>query len=190
MDTLDLLDDGFAFARVKLVGIGDTPLDTPTPCEDWDLRQLVNHLVNAAGTAAGVLSGEDPVDPWTRSPEDMANTDSGWPTPVTKYDAVTATIVKAARDGALERLYFLHQTDMPGLVLAKGAVFDAVIHAWDVAKATGQDPTIPEPIAAEFLEMASGIPDANRSVAFGPRFVVDDSAPAGDRLVGLLGRHP
>jgi uncharacterized protein (TIGR03086 family) len=191
METLPLVEQGFAWARSRVVGIGDTALDSATPCANWDLRQLVNHAVNAATTAAGVLSGVDKVDPWSRSADEMADTDSGWPNPLVRYDETIATILDAVKNGACQQLFLLQGAQMPGEMLARAATFDSVVHGWDIAKATGQDPTIPPELAETFIAFAAMIPEDSemRSLAFGPKLPADPSASPTDRLVALLGRQ-
>jgi uncharacterized protein (TIGR03086 family) len=190
VETVDLLEQGFAFARERIAGIGETPLDAPTPCEDWDLRQLVNHAVNAVTIAAGVLSGESDVDPWSRSPGELADTDAGWPHPEARFGEVTGAIVAACREGALERRYPMRGTELPGEFLARACALDSVLHGWDIAKATGQDATIPTAVADEILPHADGLPDQARVATFGPRIDVPNGATASDRLVAVLGRQP
>jgi uncharacterized protein (TIGR03086 family) len=190
MEPLELAEQTFAFTRSKIAGIGSTPLDTPTPCSTWDLRHLVNHAVNAVGIAAGVLSGVDDRDPWTGSAELLADTDIPWPDAAGSYDEVTGAVIGAARAGAMGQSFFLHQSQMPGAVMVHSVAFDSAIHGWDIAKATGQDPTIPAEIAEHFIPLASGLPDAVRGLVFAPAVEVPADAPASDRLVALLGRQP
>jgi hypothetical protein len=67
---------------------------------------------------------------------------------------------------------------------------DALLHGWDVAKASGQDTEIPAGPAAEVLAFME------RNGGDGPRpnfdapVAVADGASVGERLVGLSGRHP
>jgi uncharacterized protein (TIGR03086 family) len=192
VETIELVEQGFAWMRTRIVGIRNTPLDTPTPCEKWDLRQLINHAVNATATIAGVLSG-DAVDAWgpgAVSADEMAELDAGWPDPVQRYDEVTTAIVDAAKGDSPERTYLMHGAHQPAFVLARAVAFDSVVHGWDVSKATKQDPTIPSRLADAFLEFAAGIPDASRGLVFGPRIDVAASASPTDRLVTFLGRRP
>jgi uncharacterized protein (TIGR03086 family) len=190
VETLELAEQAFGFARSRIAGIGDTALDSPTPCDEWDLRRLVNHAVNAVGIAAGVLNGTDDRDPWAGSAEALAAADIGWPDAVGSYDEVVGSVFAAARAGALERLYFLHQAQMPGEVMIRSVAFDSAVHGWDIARATGQDPTIPEAVALEFLPLAASIAEPTRSIVFRPVVDVAATASASDRLVALLGRNP
>jgi uncharacterized protein (TIGR03086 family) len=190
MDTIDLLQQGFAFTRSRIVGVGGTPLDSRTPCDSWNLRQLVNHAVNAAGSAAGVLAGEDSTDPWSQSPGELADTDSGWPHPEVKYDEAANKILVACENGALDQLFSLRDMQLPGAFLARAVLFDSVVHGWDISRTSGQDATIPSAVADELVGQASMIPEEARGDVFGPVVDVPDGASASDRLVALLGRQP
>lgn len=191
---MELVEQGFAWGRSRIVGIGDTPLDSPTPCADWDLRQLVNHTVNAAATIAEVLSSDGEHDAWgpnAKMPQEMADTDTSWPNPVDHYDQVTSVIILAARNSPPEQTFLQGGRRQPALSLARAVTFDSVVHGWDIAKATGQDPTIPPEIAEAFIAFAAPIAEAEMAlVVFAPRVEVPPSASPTERLVGLLGRQP
>ena len=190
---MELVEQGFAWGRSCIVGIGDTPLNSPTPCEKWDLRQLVNHTVNAAATIAGVLSADDASDAWgsgARTPEEMADADTSWPNPVEHYDQVTGTIIRAVEDGPPDRTFLMNGARQPAIMLARAVTFDSVVHGWDIAKATGQDTTIPADVAEAFIEFAAAIPEATRGLVFAARIDVPATASPTARLVGLLGREP
>jgi uncharacterized protein (TIGR03086 family) len=192
-ETLKLVEEGFAWARSRIVGIGDTPLNAPTPCENWDLRQLINHAVNAVATIAGVLTGPDTVDAWgpgAVSADEMANIDSGWPNPVLRYDELTSTIVETAKTDPPERTFLMHGAHQRTIVLARAVVFDSVVHGWDIAKATGQEATIPSALAEPLLAFAASIPDGSRAPSFAPTIDMSASASPTARLVGFLGRQP
>jgi uncharacterized protein (TIGR03086 family) len=193
MEPMELVEQGFAWGRSRIVGIGDTPLDAPTPCDQWDLRQLVNHTVNAAATIAGVLTGDGHTDAWgsgARMPEEMAATDTTWPNPVEEFDEVTATIIRAVEEAPADRTFPMNGVRQPAIALARAVTFDSVVHGWDIAKATGQDATIPPDIAESFIELASSLPDSVRGFVFATRVDVPATASPSARLVGLLGRQP
>jgi uncharacterized protein (TIGR03086 family) len=194
VETIELVEQGIAWGRSRIVGIGDTPLDSPTPCADWDLRQLVNHTVNAAATIAEVLSSNGEHDAWgpqARMPQEMADTDTSWPNPVEHYDEVTRVIIGAARSSPPEQTFLQGGRRQPAISLARAVTFDSVVHGWDIATATGQDPTIPPEIAEAFIEFAAPIAALDLPVAvFSPRVDVPANASPSDRLVALLGRRP
>ncbi len=71
------------------------------------------------------------------------------------------------------------------------AFVDQVVHGNDIAKATGQDATIPPDLAEAAFAMVSGnLNDQNRGNAFGPAVDVSGDARTQDKLLAYLGRHP
>ena len=70
--------------------------------------------------------------------------------------------------------------------------FDLVVHGWDLARATGQDETIPEPEVDRILAFVDrmGTATMRDNGVTGPEVAVADDAPKRDRMLGLLGRDP
>jgi uncharacterized protein (TIGR03086 family) len=80
---------------------------------------------------------------------------------------------------------------MPGAMMAQIAFMEHLTHAWDIAKATGQDTTLPPALVSECLEIVTTMDAMLRMPGVcGPAVSVPDDAPAQDKLVAFLGRHP
>jgi uncharacterized protein (TIGR03086 family) len=98
--------------------------------------------------------------------------------------------------GALQRSVVLPVGQVPGEVALGLALTDAVVHGWDLAKATGQDTTIDESLATMLLAgleqsvTADMRQPGGAMPVFAPAFPVDAGRPAGERLVAFLGRQP
>ena len=68
---------------------------------------------------------------------------------------------------------------------------DLVVHAWDIARATGQDEKLPEDEVTVFYELMLPFGDMLRMGGVcGPEVPVPATAPMQDRLLGLMGRTP
>lgn len=81
---------------------------------------------------------------------------------------------------------------LEGMRLVDFNLGDALVHTWDLARATGQEPDL-DPVAVEaaYGIWAKAPLDLSRQYgAFGPEVAVPEDAPLTDRLVGLLGREP
>jgi uncharacterized protein (TIGR03086 family) len=175
--------------------VGGVPaelLDAPTPCPEYSLGDLVDHVGGTAlaftGAAAkdmGESTAHGPsgdasrlADDWrTRIPHDLVGLAEAWRDP----EAWTGT----TRAGGLE---------LPGEVAGLVALDELVIHGWDVARASGQeyacDAASLEAVHG-FVEQFS-VPgqEAARAGLFGPVVEVPDDAPLLDRVIGLTGRDP
>ena len=157
-----------------------------TPCTEWDVRTLANHLVGGTWMFAGAVSGAPmPTD----SPSDVVGDDAE-----VAYGEAVAALSKASSDpAALERPAQLPIGTVPGQVALSLALLDTVVHGWDLARATGQEASVPDGLAEATLAFATAaIGDQMRGpgMPFGPRVEIASDAPAIDRLVAFLGRQP
>jgi uncharacterized protein (TIGR03086 family) len=94
--------------------------------------------------------------------------------------------------GAMDRMVKLPFGEMPAGMAVNIAIFDVTTHAWDLARATGQDVEIDPEVAALAYEVAQGMlsDDMRATGLFGPSVSVSDDAPMCDRLAALAGRTP
>jgi uncharacterized protein (TIGR03086 family) len=176
-----------------LVGqVPDDLLDAPTPCPDYTVGDLVDHVGGAAlaftgaavkdkgdATASGPSGDASRLgDDWrTRIPRDLTGLAEAWRDP----DAWTGM----TRAGGVE---------LPGEVAGLVALDELVLHGWDIARATGRDYECDLPsleAVRGFVEQLSGPGlEAAREGLFGPVVDVPADAPLLDRVVGLAGRDP
>jgi len=93
--------------------------------------------------------------------------------------------------GALDQIVSGPAGSMPARVLAGINLLDTATHSWDVAKATGQDATLPEPVARFAFEVAPEIVTPElRAGRFDLEVPVAADADPTDRLVAFFGRTP
>jgi uncharacterized protein (TIGR03086 family) len=191
MTTLDL---GPAAARMAdlVRNVTDDQLQGPTPCPDYSLGDLLDHVgglalafTGAAAKDVGGAGAQGPSadasrlgDDWRiRISEDLAGLAEAWRDP----EAWTG-MTKA---GGI---------DLPGEVAGLVALDELVVHGWDVARASGQaydcDAASLDAVHG-FVEQFSGPgQEASRQGLFGPVVDVPAGAPLLDRVIGLTGRDP
>lgn len=176
MDLLDLFDRGSAWAASKIPG-AVTRLDDPTPCERWDVRALLNHMIESQQYFAATARGEQASLPNADTPIDAIGDD-----PARAYEAMREETLRAHREpGVLEKTG-------PSLGIA---FVDQLVHGADLARATGQDATIPDDLARAAFSMIDGqLTDERRGAGFKPAVDVGDGASAQDKLLAYTGRHP
>jgi uncharacterized protein (TIGR03086 family) len=177
MDDRDigLLAASLAEAEAAVRAVRPEQRHLPTPCPDYDVGALVDHLVGWARSFAGRLTGDD------REP-DPASYRAG-DDPGAEIHEAGSAIVAAFRAGS-----------PAGAALPIGMlVGEYVVHGWELSRAIGREPVV-DPAAAELaLGTLSGMlkPEyRGEGKAFGLEVPVDGSAPAVDRLVGFSGRDP
>jgi uncharacterized protein (TIGR03086 family) len=174
-----------ATARV-VAGIQPNQLSAATPDPEWDVRALLNHVVAGNLWAAELGSGKTIEAVGDRLDGDVLGDD-----PAAAYDASA----KLAADtfqapGALEAPCAVSYGPVPGSVYAGHRLLDVLIHGWDLAVATGQDPTLdPELVRACLDVVEPQLSLLQASGAFGPALETTPDADEQTRLLAMLGRR-
>lgn len=158
-----------------------------TPCSDWNVRTLVNHLVNEQLWVPPLMSGATVADVGDSLDGDLLGDD-----PIGAWDAAAAAASAALHDdGALDRTVHLSFADVPGSEYAWQLIGDLVIHAWDLARGIGADERLDPGLAAEVMERLA--PDVETFANYGlfaPQTPVDADADVQLRLLAMTGRTP
>lgn len=182
---------GFA-AAVALGGrvvaaVRPDQLALPTPCDDYDVRTLVGHLVAVLQRISAVARGEHPHS----IPQEVTGVpDEHW------FDAWEGgrrqTEAAWADDAVLGRPLVLPFATLPGAVAMAIYTAEVTAHTWDLARATGQTPAWDDSVVAGALAtMTMALPPEVRAEApFADPVTVADDAPAIDRFVAWMGRLP
>jgi len=188
--TADLLAAVLADLAPVVGGIGPDALHRPTPCTQYDVGQLRDHVLGWLTTFAGGFA-----DPQGRAPADVG----GYRAPddpaaaAAEVRAAAERLGTAVRAGAADRPLWLGESSMPGDLAMSMILWEYQVHGWDLARATGQPWSSPAAAAEASLAFAPGMLTADYQgpgKAFAPRVPVPDDAPALDRLLGLSGRDP
>lgn len=173
-----------AEATEKIVaGIASKQMTLPTPCASYTVKGVVNHLVAGFDQWVAMASGK--IGEFVLDKPDVADA-------VKAYRAGRKAALKAFA-GADDKTFVLPGgLTMPGSQALGIALMEVVVHGWDIAKATGQDTSIDEMLAAGMLGGLEqmGLPRSPDGNPFGDAVRVSAKAPAGDRLVAFLGRKP
>jgi uncharacterized protein (TIGR03086 family) len=159
----------------------------PTPCEDFDVKTLLNHTVASVRGLADAAAGTT----WDMS---MYGRDLLGDDPAGSF-ATAASALREATTGedVLDRAWAMPSGESPGAQAIAIGILEVTQHAWDLARATGQDVAFDRELSEHALELAQqNLPpdDQRPPAAFGPSVPVDDAAPAHDRLAAFMGRTP
>jgi len=175
---VELLERAIGYTRGTLVTITPQLLDRPTPCSEWRLRHLLDHMGDSLDAFTEASGGLVPVTVVPRR---------GTPVDVLKEKA--CALLGAWSSPAAEVIWLGDARIDAGLLLRAGAL-EIVLHGWDVGQATGAGAALPEGLAAELLPVAEElVTDADRRVRFGPELPPADST-AGSRILAFSGRQP
>lgn len=166
----------------RVDGVGPGGWDAPTPCEGWVARDIVRHLVEWVPWWLG--EGTDHSMTVTVSVDD--DPAAAW--------AELRDQVQALLDGGEAETFDspMFGGAMPlGVATERFVTGDVLVHTWDLARATGQDASIDEDMAARMYEgmlpMDAVLRDSGQ---FGPRVPVPDDADTVTKLIAFTGRTP
>jgi uncharacterized protein (TIGR03086 family) len=170
-----------------VAGTSREQFSDPTPCADWDVEMLLDHIIGGCLTFAAGAEGRR-VD--ARNERHLTGQDH-----VGAYEnAAHASLAGFRAPGALERDFTLPWGDSPGSAALGVALADAAVHGWDLAKATGQETTIDDDIAEALYAMTTQMMEPKgrfpRMTAFNEPVGVRDDATIAQKLLAYLGREP
>jgi len=156
--------------------------DGPSPCSDWTALDVLAHNVEmcrmiaayAAGEPYGALSqpavGDDPRSTWAQARD--------------------LVLERLDHPGALQTEADTAWGVMPVDKFLRVVTVDPVIHTWDLARATGQEPVLDEGLVSAGLKQLTRAGDSIRGAQFAAAVAVPDDAPELDRFIAISGRRP
>lgn len=191
MDLFTAFEGAVASTAEIVKGTPDSQAGAPTPCVDWDVRSLLNHVVGTLWLAEGLFADREPR--YLMAPGGLPSADLIGGDAVAAYaEASSAALAAAGAGDALTRVHATPLGEMPGPALAGFTTLDILVHGWDLAKATGQPADLDGRLAEHalrFAEQALATPES-RSSRIGPPVAVSADAPVTERLAAFLGRQP
>jgi uncharacterized protein (TIGR03086 family) len=156
----------------------------PTPCTEWDVRMLVNHMVSECAWMPPLLEGKTIAEVGDRLEGDLLGNDprSAWDT--SAKEAVTA-VEAADLEGTVHVSY--------GDIRAEAYVFDVMtdlaVHGWDLARAIGGDEAMdPETVDVLFGHFKPREHSLKVSGVFGPKVEPPPGADLQTQLLAIFGR--
>lgn len=186
LDIPDLHAHACAVTQRLVDAVKDDQWHDATPCADWDVRELVNHIAADNLWVKPLMDGKTIPEVGDQFDGDVLGDD---PAGVTRSSAEEASAA-FAEPGAMERPVAVSYGPVPASVYAGHRFMDVLIHGWDLAVATGQDTALDPELVAACWEIVQ--PEAELFAAsgmFGTTVDVPPDAPLQTRLLGLLGRR-
>ena len=164
--------------RIQVMQMND-----PTPCEEFNVHDILDHMMVLGGTFAYMFRGEDP-------PELSPPGAYGW-VPSKEFREVMDDLLEAVRSpGALERTIESPLGAMDGETFARLVAFDGLVHSWDLATATGQRLALPRDVVDAVASFAHEAltDDMRDGDTFKQPTDADPSAGAIEQLAAFSGR--
>jgi len=172
-------------------GVRDDQLTSKTPCPDYSVADLLDHIGGLA-VAFTHAARKDDLTPHAPS-VDGSRLENGFRD---RIPTALGDLGQAWQDpGAYDGVTMAGPIEMPADQAALVALDEVTVHAWDLAVATGQPyPADPAAVAACRDFVAGFEPPAGGAAddggLFGPRVVVPPDASGLDQLIGATGRDP
>ena len=174
-DLLDLYERASEWSLDKVRG-ATAQLSTATGCDEWDVRTLLNHMLDTQRFFVGSARGQQASPPSATPPELMSDD------PAADFERARAeTVATFSQAGVIEKTG-------PSLGIAFS---DQLLHGWDLANATGQDTTMPTGLPEAAYEIIHGrFTEDQRKGVFKPEIKIATDASPQDRLLAYTGRAP
>ncbi len=190
-DRRSTLLDSYENAAVIVSGIDADELGHPTPCPKYDVAGLVDHLVEAGHRAAALGRGQAP-PPGDESPHVELSDAPGQ----LRSAAEEAAQAWGDDSSLLTRYTMPWGEECTGATLVDMYLAELAVHAWDLARATGQIGKLDPSLALPALEGARAVikPQYRNMVEpgapFGAEVYPTSGADDWERLSAFMGRDP
>jgi uncharacterized protein (TIGR03086 family) len=173
-EEVDLYKRASDWTIEKIANITD--LDAQSDCEDWSVRDLLNHMLGTQHYFLSSARGEDASMPGQKPPDLLSKS------PKADFEQARDEVVKTfGQEGVIEKTG-------PAIGIAFA---DMLLHGWDVARTTGQDATMPDGLAQAAYDVIHGrFTDEQRKGVFKPEISVGEDATPQQRLLAYTGRNP
>jgi uncharacterized protein (TIGR03086 family) len=183
MEPIERIERATAVASEKVKGVTAGDMAKSTPCSEFDVHALLNHMLGGLTMLTAAAEGGKAAMP----EGDQVGSD-----PATTYDQRRTALLAALRNpGVLDRNWEMPFGSLPGQMMAGIAFMEHLTHAWDVAKASGQDTTLPVDLVAECMQLVTPMDAMLRMPGVcGPAVSVAATATGQDKFIAFMGRNP
>jgi uncharacterized protein (TIGR03086 family) len=165
--------------------IEDAQWSDPTPCAEWDVRQLVNHLVFEQRWTVPLLERLTIEQVGDRFDGDLLGDD-----PIGEWSVASADALVVVAGDPLDGEVHLSYGDVRAADYVTELTVDAVVHSWDLARAVGGDERLDDDLVELAIDYAQPRLDAMAaSEMFDPPIPLPDDVDPQTRMLALFGRR-
>ncbi len=191
MDALEALSQASTEFETRLRQVGEDQWDLPTPCTDWTVRDLTNHMLLGTRMAVQLLAGGSQQDVVAALSDNlMADSND----PVADFVGLAGEMQQGfAAAGGLDGTVDHPMGQIPRTMFVGFRVMDNAAHAWDLARAIGASEELDADVVSflwdDIQPMAGGLGELG---IFGESASGDvgETAPLQIRYLDLMGRRP
>jgi uncharacterized protein (TIGR03086 family) len=187
-DPVALMLQGLREFGDRLDRVPNDQWGAPTPCTEWTVATLADHVIDESLWVAPLLAGHglEAANEIVEGTKASAGGDriSLWRTAST--NAATAW----TEPGAMDRMVALSRGPTPVPAYLDEMLVDVTVHSWDLGTAVGVFDPLPEDQVSYVLGIVEAFGDLAATGAFAPPVPVDDGASPEAKLVALTGRRP
>ncbi len=181
-----LLASAVRYALASAGPVTPPMLAQPTPCAEWDLEALLDHVSDSAGVLHQAITGgcaglaPPPGEGW-----------SGLDPVRGLYRQTARLLATCAAAGPAHRLVAIGDRELTTNMVALAGALEITVHGWDISVACGPRQPVPPGLAAILLPLAPLlVTPATRPGLFADPVPVPTQTSLGDQLVAFLGRQP
>ncbi len=166
--------------------VPDSSWSNQTPCADWNVRALVNHVAGEQLWAAPLLRGKTIVEVGDQFDGDVLGDD-----PAGSWVLAAAESRRAfAAPGALDGVVHLSYGDESATNYCDQMTLDCLVHGWDLARGIKVDEVIPDELVDWAIAAVEPMQEMlTASGMFGTPLAISDKADNQTRLLAMLGRR-
>jgi uncharacterized protein (TIGR03086 family) len=173
--------------QARVDAVDDSHWDRSTPCSDWSVRDLVNHVVGEQRWVVPLLEGRTIAEVGDSLDGDLL----GQAPHESAASAAKAAVAAFSEPGATERIVHLSFGDTPAAEYAWQLVADHVVHGWDLAAALDIDRHLDHDLVVHCAQWWQSWEEVYRGAgAIASRVELPPGASRQDRLIASFGREP
>ena len=186
MNQPQVLEQVVEISKTCVDQVKPSMFDLPTPCSEWNVRQLVNHMAITCRFGASTINQEPPAE------DRLAEADVLGDDFQASFESYAdAAVASFKAPDALERIVETPAGEVPGAFWADFPAWDLYVHTWDLSKATGIKMNQPEELTKYFLAWGQNIFSGPRDGGpIGEAVTVPSTATEIEQLVAYFGRTP
>jgi uncharacterized protein (TIGR03086 family) len=188
MQSNELMAAAAPQAERIVAGVRDDQLDASTPCAQWTVRRLLNHVLLWSGTINALAAKREAIPGDLKDGETDYVGKPGWAKEFAQ--SLDEAVAAWSKPGALEGEMSMGSMDMPADMAVRMLFGELVFHIWDLAKATGQPVEFSEELAQAAHEVVEMFESGREHGVYGAVVDLPGDASTLDKALALSGRDP